>query len=183
MIEIVLWVVAAAVVVLLIAIAMRPAAFRVTRSATLPAPPASVFPHVNELRKWEAWSPWARLDPAAKSVFEGPDAGTGASMAWAGNRNLGEGRMTIVESRPAELVRFRLEFFKPFKATNSAEFTFAPEGGGTLVTWSMSGTNNFVAKAIGLVANCERMVGGQFEQGLSNMRAVVESPAAKGIAR
>ena len=166
--------------IFLVFVATRPDEFRVTRSGVIPAPVATVFPHVNELRKWEAWSPWARLDPNAKSTFEGPAAGTGASMAWAGNRNIGEGRMTIVDSQPDERVRFRLEFFKPFKATNTAEFTFHSQDGQTLVTWSMFGTNNFMAKAINVFINCDRMVGGQFEQGLANMKAVVEAaPSAK----
>ncbi len=168
-------VIAVIVSILVAFIATRPSEFRITRSGAVPGPVAAVFPHVNELRKWEAWSPWARLDPNAKSTFEGPAAGTGASMAWAGNNQVGEGKMTITDSRPNELVRFKLEFYRPFKATNTAEFTFKAEGGQTTVTWSMSGTNNFMAKAMNLVINCDRMVGGQFEKGLANLRAVVEA--------
>ena len=179
MLEIVLGLIAAVVIIFLGVVAMQPAEFRVTRSGTIPASPAAVFPHVNELRKWEAWSPWARLDPGAKSTFEGPAAGVGSSMAWAGNKNVGEGRMTIVESRANELVQFRLEFYKPFKATNTATFTFKPEAGQTVVTWSMSGTNSFMGKAINVFINCDRMVGGQFEQGLANMREVVEAARGK----
>lgn len=160
-------------------IATRPAEFRVTRSAALSAPPAAVFAQVNDLHRWQAWSPWARLDPAARETFEGPPAGVGAAFSWAGNRNIGEGRMAITESRPNELIRFRLEFLKPFKAVNTAEFTFRPEGDHTVVTWSMSGTNNFISKAVGLFINCEKMVGGQFERGLANMRSVVEQPGAR----
>jgi len=167
-------VIAVAVAALVVIISLRPSEFRVTRSGTMPAPVAAVFPHVNELRKWEAWSPWARLDPNAKSTFEGPAVGTGSSMAWAGNKNVGEGRMTIIESRPNELVRFKLEFFKPFRAVNTAEFTFKPQGGETTVTWSMFGTNNFMAKAVNLVINCDKMVGGQFEQGFANLKEVLE---------
>ena len=179
MLEIVLLVAAAAVVIFLIVVAMQPGEFRVTRSGAMPAPAAAVFPHVNELRKWEAWSPWARLDPNAKSTFEGPAAGTGAAMAWAGNKNVGEGKMTIVESRAGELVQFRLEFYKPFKATNTALFTFRPDGDRTVVTWSMSGTNSFMGKVINVFINCDRMVGGQFEQGLANLRAVVDAASRK----
>ena len=180
MLEIVLGLIAAIVVVFLVFVAMQPGEFRITRSGAVPAPAATVFPHVNELRKWEAWSPWARLDPNAKSTFEGPAAGVGSSMAWAGNKNVGEGKMTIVESRANELVQFRLEFYKPFKATNTATFTFKPEGGQTGVTWSMSGTNSFMGKAINVFINCDKMVGGQFEQGLANLRAVVAGTAQKG---
>jgi len=168
-------VIAVIVAVLVAVIATRPSEFRIARSSNLSAPPAAVFPHVNDFHKWEAWSPWAKLDPHAKSTFEGPAAGTGSVFSWAGNKEVGEGRMTIIESRPDELIRIKLEFFKPFHATNTAEFTFKLEDGRTAVTWSMFGTNNFMAKAMNLVINCDRMVGGQFEQGLANLRAVVEA--------
>jgi len=155
-------------------VAMQPADFSVARSATFAAPAGEVFAQVNELRKWKAWSPWAKKDPNARESFDGPAAGTGASMSWAGNNEVGEGRMTIVESRPGALVRFKLEFFKPFAATNTAEFRFEPADGGTVVKWSMSGHNNLIARAMCLFVNMDRMVGGQFEQGLSNMKNVVE---------
>lgn len=155
-------------------IATRPAEFSVTRSARFAAPAPAVFAQVNELRRWKAWSPWAKKDPQAKETYDGPAAGAGAAMSWAGNREVGEGRMTIVESRPAELVRFRLEFFKPFAATNDAEFAFRPAGGGTEVTWTMRGRSNFIGKAMCLVFDMDKMVGGDFERGLASMRAIVE---------
>jgi hypothetical protein len=155
-------------------IATRPAEFSVTRSAQLAAPAPAVFAQVNELRKWKAWSPWAKRDPQAKEAYDGPAAGVGAAMSWAGNREVGEGRMTIVESRPAELVRFKLEFLKPFAATNDAEFAFRPAGGGTEVTWTMRGRNNFIGKAMCLVFDMDKMVGGDFEQGLAGIKAIVE---------
>jgi len=179
MLTTILIVLAVAIVGFIAVVAMQPAESRVTRSAPVSAPPPAVFAQVNDLRNWDAWSPWAKLDPAAKATFEGPPAGTGAAFAWSGNNKLGEGRMTITESRPNELIRFRLEFVRPFKATNTAEFTFRPESGQTVVTWSMSGTNNFMAKAVGLFINCDRMVGGQFEQGLASMRAVVEGASSR----
>ena len=165
-----------AVVVLALAafVATRPDEFSVSRSATFAAPASAVFAQVNELRKWKAWSPWAKKDPNAKETYGGPTAGTGASMAWAGNKEVGEGRMTIVESRANELVRFKLEFFKPFAATNSAEFSFREAGGRTEVTWTMRGTNNFVGKAMCLVFDMDTMVGGDFERGLAGIRALVE---------
>lgn len=164
-------------IVLAIVIATRPDEFRVSRSAVISAPPATVFTHVNDLHKWNAWSPWAKLDPAARESFEGPPAGTGAVMKWAGNNQVGEGSMTITESRPNELIRFKLDFLKPFAATSTAEFSFKPEGDTTTVTWSMAGHNNFIAKAIGLFMDCDKMVGGQFEQGLAQMKSVAEATA------
>jgi hypothetical protein len=155
-------------------VATRPAEFSVARSATFAAPAPAVFAQVNELKKWEAWSPWAKKDPNAKSTYAGPAAGKDASMSWAGNNDVGEGRMTIMESRPDELVRFKLEFFKPFAATNEATFAFKPEGGGTSVTWTMTGTNNFIGKAMCLFFDMDRMVGGDFEKGLEGIKGIVE---------
>lgn len=155
-------------------IALQPSDFAVSRSATFAAPAPAVFAQVNELRKWKAWSPWAKKDPNAKETYEGPAAGTGSVMSWAGNKDVGEGRMTIVESQPNALVRFKLEFFKPFAATNSAEFAFKEEAGRTAVTWTMRGQNNFVGKAMCLVFDMDKMVGGDFEAGLAGIKALVE---------
>ena len=163
------------IVVFLIIVATRPADFRVTRSATIAAPPSVVFAQVNDFHKWEAWSPWAKIDPAMKQTYEGPSAGKGAVYSWAGNKEVGEGRMTITESRPSELIVIKLEFFKPFAALNTTEFTFQPEGNQTLVTWVMTGKNNFMAKAMCLFMNMEKMVGGDFEKGLASMKAVAET--------
>ena len=139
----------------------------------------AIFPLVNELRNWEAWSPWAKLDPAAKNTYEGPPAGTGAAFGWSGNNKVGEGRMLITESRPNELVRLKLEFVRPMKGTNDAEFTFKPESGHILVTWTMSGKYNFVGKAVNLIINCDRMVAGQFDQGLAQMKRLAEATHTK----
>src|SRR5262249_10520255 len=133
------------------------------------------FPHVNNLREWKEWSPWAKMDPNAKETFEGPAAGKGAVMTWAGNRKVGEGSMTITESKTNNAVRFRLDFRKPMKPISTAEFTFTPEGRATKVTWSMSGHNNLIGKAMGLVMNCDKMVGGQFEKGLASLKSIAES--------
>jgi hypothetical protein len=165
---------AAIVVVFVVVVAVQPSEFRVVRTAKMSAPPAAVFAQVNDLHKWEAWSPWAKRDPAMKQTYEGAPAGTGAMTAWAGNK-VGEGRMTIIESRPNELIRIKLEFLKPFAATNTAEFTFKPEGNQTAVTWSMAGTNNLMAKAFHLFMNMDKLVGGDFEKGLVQMKSVAEA--------
>jgi uncharacterized protein YndB with AHSA1/START domain len=170
---------AVVIVVLVIVVLLQPSQFQVTRSATIAAPPEAVFAQVDDFHRWEAWSPWAKLDPAAKNSFEGPAAGTGAVFRWAGNSEVGAGSMTITESQPGKLVRMRLDFLQPMAATNTADFTFAPAGSGTTVTWSMYGTNNFMCRAIGLVMNMDKMVGGMFEQGLANMKGIVEAGQAK----
>lgn len=171
---IILTVLVVVAVVFAVVVALQPSEFIVTRSAAIAAPAEAVFPHVNELKKWDAWSPWARLDPNAKNSFEGPPAGKGAAMNWAGNKNVGEGRMTITDSRPNELVQFHLEFYKPMAGVCTAEFSFKSAGDHTEVTWTMSGKNNFVAKAMGLFMDCDKMVGGQFEQGLASLKTIAE---------
>jgi hypothetical protein len=161
--------------VIVVVVATRPADFRVTRSATIAAPATMVFAQVNDFHNWDAWSPWAKIDPAMKQTYEGAPSGTGAIYSWAGNNKAGEGRMTLIESRPNDLIQIKLEFLKPFKATNAAEFSFKPDGEQTAVTWSMSGKKNFMMKAFGLFMNMDKMVGGDFEKGLASMTAVVEA--------
>ena len=85
--------------------------------------------------------------------------------------------MTIVESHPNDLVKIRLEFLKPFAATNTADFTFVPAGNQTRVTWAMFGDNSFMAKAMGLIMNMDKMVGGQFEKGLADLKSIAETKA------
>ena len=165
------------VVVFAVIVALQPSEFRIARMATISAPAPAVFAQVNDFHNWQAWSPWAKRDPAMKQTYEGAAAGTGAIYTWSGNNDVGEGRMTLTESRPSDLIRIKLEFTKPFAATNSTEFAFKPEGNQTAVTWSMAGTNNFMAKAFGLIMNMDKMVGGDFEKGLAQMKSVAEGTA------
>ena len=171
--------VAVLVALLLIVVSMRPSEFRVSRSTAIAAPADIVFSQVNTLREWEAWNPWGKIDPNAKMTYDGPPSGVGASYTWAGNSKIGAGRNTIVDSKPSELVRFKLEFYKPMKAVNTAEFTFKPDGEQTFVTWTMFGKNNFMGKLFGLFINCDKMVGSQFEKGLAAMKTVAESAVVK----
>jgi hypothetical protein len=167
--------IAVIVIVFVVVVAMQPSEFRVARSTTMSAPAPAVFAQVNDFHKWEAWNPWGKIDPAMQQTYEGAPAGIGAIYTWIGNNKVGEGRMTLTESHPSDLIRIKLEFFKPFAGTNIAEFTFKPAGNQTAVTWSMAGKNNFMAKAIHLFMNMDKMIGGQFETGLKQMRSIVEA--------
>ena len=169
--------IAAVVIVALfiVIVATRPSDFRYTRTGRMNAPVDVVFASVNDFHKWEAWSPWAKMDPNCKNTFSGPESGPGATFTWAGNNKVGEGRMTILDTRANELIRIKLEFFKPFKATNTAEFTFKTEGTQTQVAWSMYGKCNFMSKAMGLVMDCEKMIGRNFEKGLANLNAATQA--------
>ena len=158
-----------------VVIAMQPSEYRVVRTAQIAAPPEAVFAQVNDLHKWDAWSPWARLDPQVKNTFEGPTEGTGAIFKWSGNDKVGEGRLTILESRPHELIRMRLEFIRPFADTSETEFAFEPQGDKTTVAWSMAGKKDFMGKAVCMFMDMEKLLGGPFDEGLANLKAVVEA--------
>jgi uncharacterized protein YndB with AHSA1/START domain len=177
MIKKILLVLAALILIFVVIVALQPADYRVERSATMAAPPATVFEEVNDFHNWDKWSPWAKLDPAAKYTFEGPSSGTGAILRWAGNSDVGEGSMTILESRPSELIRIKLAFIKPFEDTATVEFTFKPEGDKTNVTWSMFGKNNFIGKAMCMFMSMDKMVGDKYAEGLANLKAVAEAKA------
>jgi Polyketide cyclase / dehydrase and lipid transport len=157
--------------------ASRPADFRITRSATLSAPPAAVFAEVNDFHRWDAWSPWARLDPKCLTTYEGKEFGEGAAFTWSGNSEVGVGRMSILESRPSDLIRISLVFSEPMEADNLTEFTFQPEGTGTRVTWTMTGKNDFMGKVMDLILNCDKMVGSQFEEGFANLQKILAASA------
>ena len=163
------------VVVFVCIVALQPSHYRIERSATINAPASAVFTQVNDFHKWEAWSPWAKLDPAMKQSYEGAPAGTGAVYTWAGNSQVGEGRMTITDSHPNDLIKIKLEFVKPWAATNATDFMFKPQGNQTAVTWTMDGDNNFMGKAFGLFMNMDKMVGDDFQKGLAQMKSVSEA--------
>ena len=158
----------------LIVVAFQPADYRVVRKTTINAPAEAIFAEVNDLHRWADWSPWTKLDPAMKVTFDGAPVGTGAVYNWAGNKEVGEGRMLITESRANDLVKINLDFLKPFPSSSLTDFSFVPEGGQTTVTWTMSGRNNFVGKAFCMFMNMDKMVGGDFERGLSQLKKVAE---------
>jgi carbon monoxide dehydrogenase subunit G len=153
----------------------RPNEMKVSRTATMKATPAAVFEQVNDFHKWDAWSPWAKMDPNAKVTFEGPTSGKDAKHTWAGNSDVGEGSMTIVESEPNDHVRIKLDFIKPFAGTNDVLMKIEPKGDETQLTWSMAGEMNFITKAVGMFMDCDKMIGDQFDKGLANMKGIVES--------
>lgn len=155
--------------------AMQPADFAIARSTTIEAPAEQVFAQVNDFHAWENWSPWAKLDPSMKKSYEGPTSGEGASYSWSGNGKVGEGQLTNVSSESPKRIVVRLDFLRPMRATNMAEFKFEPQGTGTLVTWTMTGKNNLIAKAIHLVCSLEKLIGPDFEKGLAQLKATVES--------
>ena len=166
------------VVILLIVAATRPANFRVERSATLSAAPMALFEQVNDHRKFAVWNPFMKLDPNVKNTYSGPDSGVGAVCSWDGNRDIGAGSATIIESKPGELVRQRMDWKRPMEGTATVDFTFKPQGDKTIVTWAMYGKNGFMGKVVSVFIDCDKMCGPQFEKGLADLGKVVTAATA-----
>lgn len=150
------------------------AQFEVTRTTSIAADPARVHALVNDFHEWAAWSPWEDLDPHLRRSYSGPDAGVGAHYSWAGNRKAGEGSMEITGSTP-ERIDIELSFLKPFKATNSVDLTLTPRAGGTDVAWRMAGEHQGLARLFFRFMSMDRMVGPDFEKGLTRLKTVAEA--------
>jgi len=165
-------------VILIAVIALQPAEFAIERETVIAAPAEVVFAHLESPKALDAWSPWMKMDPKMTVTHEGPETGVGASESWNGPE-MGAGSLTITGVKPNEEVELKLDFVKPMQATNRALLTLTPVGEGTRVAWRMEGTNNFAAKAASLVMNMDEMVGGTFERGLVDLKALAEADAQK----
>ena len=165
----------AAVVVaaILIIAATKPDTFRVQRATSIKAPPEKIFPLINDLHSHTAWSPFEK-DPAMKKTHSGAPLGKGAVYEWEGNRQVGKGRIKIADTTPPSKVTLNLDMLTPFEAHNIVEFSLVPAGDATNVTWAMSGRQPYMAKVMGTVINCDKMVGSQFEEGLAKLKALAE---------
>ncbi len=167
-------VLAVAIAIVLILAATRPDTFSVRRAAAVKAPPEKIFPVISDFHQWGSWSPWENKDPAMQRTFSGTASGRGAVYAWEGNKNVGSGRMEILEAASPSKIVIKLDFLKPFEVHNTAEFTMLPQGDATSVTWLMHGPASFMVKVIHLFINMDRMVGKDFEAGLANLKRLVE---------
>jgi len=164
-------------VVIAIVAAFQSSTYRVVRTATVAAPPASVFAQTNDLRKYQTWNPFGKSDPKASYVYEGPATGVGSILKWSSTGQTGEGTMTIVESRLNELVRYRLVFIRPMAGAGDMALSMQSQGNQTLVTWTMEGDKNYLAKLMGLFMNMDKMMGGAFERGLAELKTIAEKDA------
>jgi hypothetical protein len=174
MLKTILIVVVVLIALVLIYAATRPDDFRVERSVVVAQPAEKIFPLIDTLQNWQAWSPYERKDPAMRRNYAGPASGIGAAYAWKGNKEVGEGRMEIVASTPPSEIRFKLDFAVPFEAHNQAVFALEPVAGGTRVGWAMTGASPFMFKLMGLFMNIDEMIGRDFETGLAALKAQAE---------
>ena len=154
--------------------ATKPDTFKIQRTAMIKASPEKIFPYINDLHQWGAWSPWEGLDPALKKTFSGTPSGKGAIYEWDGNDKVGKGRMEIEETVPSSKILIKLDFFEPFNAHNKAEFSLQPQGKETLVSWTMYGPNPYISKVMSTFVSMDDMVGKDFETGLANLKSITE---------
>ena len=155
--------------------ATKPDTFTVQRNASIKAPPEKIFPLINDFHSWTRWSPYEKLDPELKRTYSGAPSGKGAIYAWQGNNKVGAGRMEILDAPAPSRVNIKLDFFRPFEASNTAEFTLQPQDDATSVTWTMRGRNIFIGKVMSIFINMDAMVGKDFETGLANLKAATET--------
>ena len=155
----------------------KPDTFEVERQIVIAAPPAAIFANLDDFHRWQAWSPWEKLEPNMKKTFSGPASGVGASYAWEG-KQVGAGKMTVTDSTPNQKLTIQLDFLKPFETANVVHFELTPAAAATRVSWRMNGPMNFMSKVMCVFASMDSLIGKDFEQGLSQLKAASESPAA-----
>ena len=159
---------------LLIYATTKPDAMRVQRTASIKAPPERIFALINDFNNWRAWSPYDAKDPAMQREIAGAASGKGAVYAWDGNNQVGKGRMEILESTGPSKIIIRLDFIRPMENTGTATFTLTPQGDSTEVTWTMDSPAPYISKVMGMVFNLDKMIGGDFEVGLTNLKNLAE---------
>ena len=165
---------ALAIAAVLILASRKPDTLRVQRAASIHAPPQKIFPLVSDFREWRAWSPYEDRDPGLRRSYSGAASGKGAIYEWNGNRQVGSGRMEILDAQAPQKVVIKLDFLKPFEAHNIAEFTFVPQGDTTNVTWLMHGPAPFLSKLMQVFIDMDNMVGKDFAAGLANLKRIAE---------
>lgn len=152
----------------------RPDSFRVERSVTVQSAPEKIFPLITNFHQWEAWSPWEKIDPQLKRTYSGSDEGKGAIYEWRGNKEIGAGRMEIMDAVPSSKVVIKLDFITPFEARNTVEFMLVPQGDATIVTQAMYGPSPFISKLLGLFFSMDKMIGDKYEEGLASIKLIAE---------
>jgi uncharacterized protein YndB with AHSA1/START domain len=165
---------AIAIAAVLVLAATKPGTLRVQRSVSIKAPPERIFPLISDFHQWLTWSPYEQKDPAMKRSYSGAERGKGAVYAWDGDKNVGSGRMEILEASAPQKIVIKLDFFTPFEGHNTAEFTMLPQGDATNVTWLMHGPSPFIGRIMQVFINMDRMIGKDFEAGLANLKKLTE---------
>ena len=178
---VILVIVAVAILGLIAYAATRPDTFEMTRSMNINSRPEEIFPLIANLRVMDKWNPFVKADPAIKLTYSGPESGVGATNVFEGNNKVGSGSIAITEAAAPSKIVMQLDMIKPMRAHNRVDFTLVPRGDTTNVTWTMSGRQPLIAKVMTIFIDCDKMVGGQFEKGLADLKAIAESKASLNL--
>jgi len=165
-------------VVLLLAIvliyaATKPDLFHVERAIGIKAPPEKIFGFINDFRQWEAWSPYNK-DPAMKRTYSANTSGKGAHYAWEGNKEVGQGEITITDTTPPSEIELELHMIKPFEGRNHVVFSITAAGDITTVTWMLEDQHTYFLKLLSMFINMDKMIGKDFETGLARLKTLAE---------
>lgn len=164
-------------IIILLAFASKsPTDFHIERSVAIAALPEQIFPIINDFHTWTQWSPYEKIDPKMQKTYSGSDSGPGAIYEWQGNAKAGAGRIEIIKVSEPIRISMTLDMYKPIKGSNKVVFTMTPSSDGTIVTWEMDGTNPFIVKVVGQFINMDKLIGKDFEEGLMNLKVLVEPP-------
>lgn len=170
-----LYVLGGIVALILILAVIAPKSYNVSRSIEIAKPKAEIFENLRFLKNQDAWSPWNKKDPNMKKDFTGTDGEVGATSHWIGNKEVGEGEQEIKKIVDGERIESELRFLKPWKSTSDAYLTTEEiDKDTTKVTWGFSGKNKFPTSIFMLFMNMDKAVGGDFEEGLASLKAILE---------
>jgi carbon monoxide dehydrogenase subunit G len=165
----------AAIVILFGYGATRPDEFRITRKVSIKAPPDAIYSRISDMRRFNEWNPFVKGDPSVKLVYSAITAGPGGSYDWDSTGQAGKGRMAITDVLPPNRVAMALQFEAPMKANNKVVFTLRPQDSNTEVTWEMTGTYGFAHKIMDVAFNFEKLIGGEFDKGLADLKSQAEA--------
>lgn len=162
--------------ILLIYAGVKSPQMEISRELLIKATPEIIFPYLNNSQKMNDWMPWQNSDPELKMLYSGPSEGAGSRSSWDSSGKMGTGYAEIIESIPNQSVKTKLEYTKPMVMSQVATMSLVPaENGETLVRWSVTGHNSFLFRLIGIFMNMDKMVGGEFEKGLTTLKTITET--------
>jgi hypothetical protein len=156
------------------AAAAKPNTFTVKRATVIAAAPEAIFAYLEDFHRWGAWSPFEGIDPNMKKTFSGAAKGVGAAYAWDGDKKAGAGSIQITEAKVPGKLGMDLTMIRPFPTANHVEFFLTPLEEGTRTAWVMTGPQPFMSKVMSVFLNMDKLVGGEFDKGLAQLKAAVE---------
>lgn len=159
--------------VILLYAATKPDTFHTERSIIINASPEKIFGLINDFRQWDTWTPYNK-DPAMKRTYGENTIGKGAHYAWEGNKDVGQGEITITDATPPREIKLELHMIKPFEGRNHVVFSIEAAGGYTKVIWALEDQHTYFLKLLSMFISMDKMIGKDFETGLARLKIAAE---------